>query len=51
MVSWTWSMRASEYRPISRIARRKDATADERALYEAWLGRPWEEKEDEEPAV
>ncbi len=36
---------------ISRCAKRKDATPEERALYEAWLGRPWEETEDEEPAA
>jgi predicted metalloprotease with PDZ domain len=36
---------------ISRCLKRKDATPEERALYEAWLGRPWDEKEDEEPAA
>jgi predicted metalloprotease with PDZ domain len=36
---------------ITRLVKRKDASPDERALYEAWLGRPWEEKEDEEPAA
>lgn len=36
---------------IARLLKRKDATPDERALYEAWLGRPWDEKEDEEPAA
>lgn len=36
---------------ISRLVKRKDASPEERALYEAWLGRPWDEKEDEEPAT
>lgn len=36
---------------LARIAKRKDASPEERALYEAWLGRPWEEKEDEEPVA
>ncbi|HZU99321.1 MAG TPA: PDZ domain-containing protein [Planctomycetota bacterium] len=36
---------------IGRLVKRKDASLDERALYEAWLGRPWDEKEDEEPAL
>ncbi len=36
---------------VSRLVKRKDATPGERSLYEAWLGRPWDEKEDEEPAV
>ncbi|MBI3723336.1 M61 family metallopeptidase [bacterium] len=33
----------------ARIVRKKDATEEQRALYESWLGRPWEEKEEEEP--
>ena len=36
-------------RVASRIVKKKEATEEERALYEAWLGRPWDEKEDEEP--
>lgn len=36
---------------LSRIVKRKDASPDERALYESWLGRPWDEKEDEEPVL
>jgi predicted metalloprotease with PDZ domain len=36
---------------VSRLVKKKDASPDERALYEAWLGRPWDEKEDEEIAT
>ncbi len=42
---------ADASKTITRVVKRKDASADERALYEAWLGRPWDEKEDEEPAA
>lgn len=29
----------------ARISKKKDASATEKALYEAWLGRPWDESE------
>jgi predicted metalloprotease with PDZ domain len=34
--------------PPARVVKKKDASSEERALYEAWLGRPWDEKEEDE---
>ena len=42
---------ADSARLPGRILKKKDATADEKALYEAWLGKPWDEKEEEEPVA
>jgi predicted metalloprotease with PDZ domain len=32
-----------------RIVKRKDASSEQRAVYEAWLGRPWDESEPSKP--
>jgi predicted metalloprotease with PDZ domain len=42
---------ADSARLPGRIVKKKDATPEEKALYEAWLGKPWDEKEEEEPVA